>query len=314
MASRNQPGSEALDERTRSGAAAGQDDRIEWGPIGEPVQVGAASPGDPVYRDNAFLAFWSLGAEPVYGEGHVSTSPNSDGRRARFTICHGGRVVELREELEPDSFRSESIDFDPRGRLVVEAEGFSAHLSYRPRFCHGDYTENAVLGTVRESTLKHYQQGMDVSGTVAIGDETMELECRGIRDRTFGYRDEPRQWIDGVGFCATFDDFDFTAIRNITSDGEAVTDGFILSDSGALRLTGMRFTYDPILLKHAALTFEDGTERTISRRSRQYCPLWFPQGPDREAPGMTSWSEYCEFDAWGAVGEGLVGHWVRRLV
>jgi hypothetical protein len=88
-----------------------------------------------------------------------------------------------------------------------------------------------------------------------------------------GYRDEPKLWIDGVGFCATFEDFDFTAVRNLTSDGQAITDGFILSDDGALRLTQMRLTYDPILLRRAVLRFEDGSERTISRLSRQYTPV-----------------------------------------
>jgi hypothetical protein len=290
--------------------------QTEWGPIGTlPLPVDSAGPNDPVYRDNAFLAFWSLsGPSPVYGEAHVSTSPNSDGRRARFTVWRDGHVRELMEPLEPGSFTSDSIDFDPRGRISVDAPDISVSLNYGLRFCVGDYTTNAVLGIVKESTLKHYQQGVDVTGTIGFDDTTTEIVCRGIRDRTFGYRDEPRQWIDGVGFCVSCDDFTFTGIRNITSDGNAVTDGFILTDDGALRLVDMKFTYDPCMLKDALLTFEDGSERTITKVSRQYCPIWFPQGPDTRAPGMTTWSEYDEFDAWGSRGEGLVGHWVRRIV
>jgi hypothetical protein len=285
----------------------------DWGPIGELPKAGAAGPGDPVYRDNAFLAFWSL-ERNLYGEGHVSTSPNSDGRRARFTIYNSGRVTELEEELAPGSFESESIRFDPRGSLSVDAGDLTARIEYNPRFCVGDYTTNAVLGVVKESTLEHYQQGVNVAGELTIARETVEFACRGIRDRTFGYRDEPRQWIDGVGFCATFDDFDFTAIRNVTDDGNAITDGFILSEDGPRRLVEMTFVYDPILLHHADLKFEDGSRRTISRTGRQYCPIWFPQGPVTAAPAMTTWSEYCHFDAWGSPGQGLVGHWVRRIV
>lgn len=287
----------------------------DWGSIGALPHPNAAGPDDPVYRDNAFLAFWALGAdEPVYGEFHVSTSPNSDGRRARATVWRNGQVADLMEPLDRGTFTSESIDFDPRGKARVEAPGFAMSLDYSLRFCVADYAEQGVLGTVKESTLKHYQQGVDVTGTITLDGKTTEVVARGIRDRTFGPRDEPRQWIEGVGFCGTFDDFDFTAICNVTADGERRTDGFVLSDDGALRLTDLQFTYDPCQLHHADLTFEDGSQRTITRVARQYCPIWFPQGPNTQAPAMTTWSEYLEFDAWGSRGEGIVGHWVRRIV
>ncbi|WP_370501069.1 hypothetical protein NWT09_12215 [Mycolicibacterium sp. jd] len=289
--------------------------QTDWGPIGELVHPGAAGPDDPVYRDNAYLSFWSLsGPAPIYGEAHVSTSPNSDGRRARFTVWRDGHVVEIQEPLEPGSFTSDSIDFDPRGKVTVDGPGISATIDYTLRHCVGDYTTNAVLGTVKDSTLQHYQQGVDVVATITMNGTTTETVCRGMRDRTFGYRDEPKQWIEGVGFCVTTDDFYFTAIRNVTDDGNAVTDGFILSDDGALRLTDLTFTFDPIMLLKADLTFEDGSERTITQVSRQYCPIWFPQGPSRTAPAMTTWSEYDNFDAWGSPGEGIVGHWVRRII
>lgn len=289
--------------------------QTEWGPIGERPKPGAAGPDDPVYRDNAFLSFWSLtGPAPIYGEVHVSTSPNSEGRRARFTVWRDGRVIEIQEPLEPGSFTSKSIDFDPRGKATVDAPGISATIDYTLRHCVADYTTNAVLGAVKQSTLQHYQQGLDVTATITFDGVTTETVCRGIRDRTFGYRDEPRQWIEGVGFCVTTDDFDFTAIRNVTGDGNTVTDGFILSDEGALRLLDLKFTFDPNMLLKADLEFEDGSKRTISRVSRQYCPIWFPQGPPSTAPAMSGWSEYDTFDAWGTAGEGIVGHWVRRII
>ncbi|MCW3014517.1 MAG: hypothetical protein JWO02_1609 [Solirubrobacterales bacterium] len=181
--------------------------------------------------------------------------------------------VDFQEELDRNTFTGEHIDFDPCGRVTVNAAELSADVCYTPRFCVGNYSELGVFGIIGESTMEHFQQGVNVTGTMTIGGETITLNCRGIRDRTWGYRDEPKLWIDGVGFCATFEDFDFTAVRNVTSDGQAITDGFILSDDGALRLTQMRFTYDPILLRRAVLRFEDGSERTISRLSRQYTPV-----------------------------------------
>lgn len=287
----------------------------EWGPIGEPAKVDAAGPDDPVYRDNAFLTFWSLeGDDPTYGEVHVSTSPNSEGRRARFTIYRGGKVTNVFEPLEPGSFTSESIHFDPRGLATVKAEGVSAEIRYAPRFVPGDYTENAVLGSVQQVTLNHYQQGVEVTGSFDVGGESFELTTRGFRDRTWGYRDEPKQWIDGFGFCVTTEDFDFTCIRNMDNHENTVTDGFLLSAEGSLALSDIVFHWDPNMLDHADLTFADGSERTITNVNRQYTPIWFPMGPGRTAPSITTWSEYCTFDAWGSTGHGIVGHWVRRLI
>lgn len=288
---------------------------ILWGPIAEPVQSSTAGPDDPIYKDNAYLTFWSLGSEPLFGEVHVSTSPNyAAGRRARFTLVDNGKVSNLVEGLDAGSFTSDSIHFDPAGQARVKAPGITAELTYTPRFVTGDYTDNAVLGVTDGSTLLHYQQGVDVTGHFEIEGKVIEVACAGFRDRTWGYRDEPKQWIDGYGFCVTTEDFDFTAIRNMGSDGDIVTDGFILSDEGALRLTDIAFTWDPIMLRRAALTFEDGSERTITNVDRQYIPIWFPMGHERQAPATSCWSEYCTFDAWGSVGQGIVGHWVRRLV
>lgn len=288
---------------------------VVWGPIATPVQQISAGPDEPIYKDNAYLTFWSLGPEPLYGEVHVSTSPNNaGGRRARFTLVDNGKVTNLVQPLDAGTFDSDSISFDPRGHSQVKAPGVFAELNYTPRFVHADYTENAVLGVTEGSTLLHYQQGVDVTGHVEIDGRSIEIASPGFRDRTWGFRDEPKQWIDGYGFCVTTDKFDFTAIRNMGSDGEIVTDGFILSDDGALRLTDVAFTWDPIMLQKADMTFEDGSVRTITNVDRQYIPVWFPMGHARPVPGMSCWSEYCHFDAWGSPGQGIVGHWVRRLV
>ncbi|MGH9003074.1 MAG: DUF7065 domain-containing protein, partial [Acidimicrobiia bacterium] len=55
-----------------------------WGALAQPIHADAAGAGDPPWRDNAFLGFWSS-TEPIFGAVHVSTSPNTEGRRARFS-------------------------------------------------------------------------------------------------------------------------------------------------------------------------------------------------------------------------------------
>lgn len=45
-----------------------------WGPLATAIHADAAGPGDPTWKDNAYLSFWDVEAE-VYGSIHVSTSP-----------------------------------------------------------------------------------------------------------------------------------------------------------------------------------------------------------------------------------------------
>jgi hypothetical protein len=73
----------------------------EWGPLSEPIHNDVA--GERPWRDNAFLCFWNPDGD-VVGTLHTSTSPNAEGRRARFSIQAGGKTVEVAEELEPGTF------------------------------------------------------------------------------------------------------------------------------------------------------------------------------------------------------------------
>jgi hypothetical protein len=106
-----------------------------WGPLSEPIHTDPLPEGRPAFRDNAFLGFWDHGGQ-VFGAVHVSTSPNSEGRRARFSLSVGGRATEIVEPLEPYSFGSPSIAFDldrrrgargtgdrPVGRVLVPMAG-----------------------------------------------------------------------------------------------------------------------------------------------------------------------------------------------
>jgi hypothetical protein len=93
--------------------------------------------------------------------------------------------VDFQEELDRNTFTGEHIDFDPCGRVTVNAAELSADVRYTPRFCVGNYSELGVFGTIGESTMEHFQQGVNVTGTMTIGGETITLNCRGIRDRTW---------------------------------------------------------------------------------------------------------------------------------
>jgi hypothetical protein len=90
----------------------------QFGPLATPIHEDFAAPGDPPWRDNAYLGFWDS-ARQLFGEVHVSTSPNGGGRRARVETFVDGRFCEIDEELEPGTFRSESVDFDIDGTVRV---------------------------------------------------------------------------------------------------------------------------------------------------------------------------------------------------
>ncbi len=60
-----------------------------WGPLAEPIHPDAAQPGDPVWKDNAYLAFWDT-ANEIFGTFHVSTSPNGTGAGGHGAVSRYG--------------------------------------------------------------------------------------------------------------------------------------------------------------------------------------------------------------------------------
>jgi hypothetical protein len=65
-----------------------------WGALAEPIHDDATEEGHPTWKDNAYLAFWDIGAR-VFGSVHVSTSPNAaKSRRARCSFSIDGKAVD----------------------------------------------------------------------------------------------------------------------------------------------------------------------------------------------------------------------------
>jgi len=46
----------------------------DWRPVADPVHLDAAGPGDPVWKDNAYIAFRDTDRQ-VYGSFHVRHRP-----------------------------------------------------------------------------------------------------------------------------------------------------------------------------------------------------------------------------------------------
>jgi hypothetical protein len=285
-----------------------------WGALAEPIHEDAATAGDPPWRDNAYLAFWSS-SDAVFGAVHVSTSPNAEGRRARFSLAAAGRVVEVIEPLEPGTFHSASIDFGLAGRVLVESPEVTADLQMTPQFAAVDYTdEQAFRPLVADAPMRHYQQATRVEGVAHIDGTAVSIAGAGIRDRTWGYRDESVQMVEYIAIIACFDTFFLSIIKSVGQDGDSVVDGFITDGSDPIRVTSARVTRDASgLFLRASLTATDGRERTVENVQRRG-GLWVPMGVEREGPTMSAYDEFLVYTLDGARGHGVVEQGIiRRL-
>jgi hypothetical protein len=153
------------------------------------------------------VSFWDS-AHDVLGVLHVSTSPNAEGRRARFSLAAGG------EELRPALIKSNSIEFDLAGRITVDHADVKFEATLTPRLqdrrlharggtaAPGRRAAAPLRGHSRSHRhLRGWRQGVRDRAT-------------GIRDRTWGYRDESVNISDYFWFFATCPDFTLVAMAS----------------------------------------------------------------------------------------------------
>ena len=281
-------------------------------PLAQPIRAHAPQ-GDAPWRDNAFLSFWDPVGE-VYGTLHVSTSPNAGGRRARLSISVGGLLREIVEDLEPGSFTSASMSFDlDTGRAVVKAPDIELDVATAPRFTVADFASKSVIPRMGGEPLQHFQTTVDVSGYCRIEGREASIDGRGIRDRTWGHRDESVNIAEYVWIFMTFDDFSVTAMRFVSTGSQDVTDGFVLTGSGSTDVVGMAITRDAAgLCAAAAVKRADGGTLELRSGGRR-AGFWVPMGEERAGPAMSCFDEFAPFTvADGSRGFGLAEHGVVR--
>lgn len=277
-----------------------------WGPLAEPVHADAAGPGDPVWKDNAYLSFWDV-ANGLFGSLHVSTSPNGEGaRRARCSIAVGGTTVEVTETLEPGSFTSESIHFGLDGTIRVDHPELSLVASNTPLYAPADYASTGLIPElVPGQPLQHFQQGCTVVGTVTVGGRAYDLEAQGMRDRTWGFRDEAAQWVEYAGLIATFDGVFITAIKFVSRTGEVTGDGFLATDEGVQVITSIRFRRDAAArFVRAQLDLANGATHTVTLAGRE-TGFWVPMGAESDGPSFGTYDDFMQLELDGEPGAGL---------
>jgi hypothetical protein len=281
-------------------------------PLARPIRTD--DPGDSApWRDNAFLSFWDPARE-AFGTLHVSTSPNSGGRRARLSVSVGGLVREVIEPLGPGSFRSASMYFDlDSGRAVANAPGIELDLVTTPLFTLADFRSKEVIPRMGGEPLQHFQTTVAVTGRCRIDGRDIVIEGRGIRDRTWGHRDESVNISEYAWIFVAFDDFSVTAMRFLGGGGHDVTDGFVLDEQGSRPVEGMSITRDAAgLCAGVVMKLSDGDALEL-RSGGRHAGFWVPMGDERAGPAMSCFDEFARFTTPdGHAGFGLAEHGVVR--
>jgi hypothetical protein len=285
------------------------DSPTAWGQLAEPIHTDAAGPGDPVWKDNAYLSFWDLERQ-VFGSFHVSTSPNGTGvRRARCSVLLGGAtgsVVEIIEDLEPGTFSSPSISFGLDGTITVDHPDLVARLVNTPLHTAADYSVTDLIpALVPGKPLQHFQQGCRISGSFVAGSTVYDVDGYGMRDRTWGFRDETAQWVEYAGLIGVFDGVFVTAMKFLGADGVLKADGFLIDEEGSHGIAGIAFrrTAAAQFLK-ATLTLDDGSDRVVTLASRE-AGFFVPMGAETDGPAFGTYDDFMVLELDGAPGAGL---------
>ena len=267
------------------------DSRGEWGPLAEPVHNDVVD--EKPWRDNAYLCFWDV-SHDLYGALHVSTSPNTGGRRARLTVHVGDRMAQIVEPVEPGTVSSESISFEFGDRFSARDPRLSGELHWAPLFALADYTgERAPSGYEIDSTqpLSHYQRAATVTGSLRVDGDEFSVQGSGIRDRTWGFRDESVNLRETIGFFWVFPDYALSAFRVMLSDGTEKLQGYRLSADSADPVEGFSIRRDAMgLFAGTEIRFEDGSSVDVraDRRGGHFSPM----GADRTGPTHSAYDEF----------------------
>src|SRR5439155_2356123 len=125
----------------------------------------------------------------------------------------------------------------------------------------------------------------------SLGGRDVTIDGFGIRDRTWGYRDESVSIAEYIAVTAVFDDFALTSMRFVSADGTDRTEGYRLGD-GAEPVAAMGVTRDASGLLAAAHLTLDGGEELELRVTQRFGGFWVPEGWERRGPTMSAYDDF----------------------
>jgi hypothetical protein len=287
----------------------------EWGPLSEPIHHDIPDETRP-WRDNAFLAFWDP-ARDVVGTLHTSTSPNAEGRRARFSLQTGGRTIELIEELDAGTFSSGSIKFEAGAGFTIDTDRVSGSLTTTPIFALADYTGERspeAFSLDKDQPLMHYQRAGTASGELVVDGEPVTIDGHAFRDRTWGYRDESSSVAEYFGCMFIFPTFAVTSMKLRGASSSEMVLGYLLQDDATI-ISSASLTRDASGL-FAATSIETADGRTLGFRiADRRAGFWCPMGWERTGPTLSAFDEFMSLtDDDGTEGFGMVEQGILKTV
>lgn len=289
-----------------------------WGPMSHPARD-TIEHGRPPWKDHIYLAFWDAAAD-TYGFFHWNSSPNHDTTKAQLSVWVGGVAFDVRDALGPSTtrFDTERFRFDMAGDIEVATERITGRLAVLPRFTAVDYTPGGLVPPlVPEEPLQHWQQGLALTGELVVDGRTVTLDALGYRTRTWGYRDDSKQFNEYVSLQTCLASMDITVMKFLWPDGSQRVDGFVARDGGQEPITGFRITRGPAgETVRLRLTLAGGTELTLERRGCA-AGMWCPIGlPERDAPTFCAYDEIIDWEVLetGERGHSLVEQAIVRYV
>jgi hypothetical protein len=214
--------------------------------------------------------------------------------------------LEIIEDLSPGSFASPSIDFGLSGVITVRHPRLRADLVNAPLFVAADY---AVGGVVPElvpgKPLQHFQQACEMTGTLVLDGVESPVQARGMRDRTWGYREESAQWIEYAGLVAVIGETFITVMKFLGADGTLRSDGFLIDADGSRTIADVTFGRNAAgQFRLARLRDAEGGTRLVTFSSR-LAGFFVPMGADSEGPSFGTYDDFMTLDSENITGAGF---------
>jgi hypothetical protein len=205
-----------------------------WGPLATPVHtdVEPVDEDGTSWWDYALFCWWDPENEVYVMTHHMTTPDSSKPGRTRVSASAGGQSIEVIEETKPDSHHGETISVDLGGQITVDHPDLKLDASFDPLFQPIDFHKAKGLPTLkRDEPLHHFEHPQRAAGEISLKGETRNFSGTGLRDRTWGYRNESSQWDEYQYLMAEIDDSFITLMKiRGTVDDTQRNLGFLLTE------------------------------------------------------------------------------------
>jgi hypothetical protein len=205
-----------------------------WGPLATPVHtdVEPVDADGTSWWDYALFCWWDPESEVYVMTHHMTTPDESKPGRTRVSASVGDQSVEVIEETKPDSHDGENITVDLGGQIIVDHPDLKLDVTFDPLFQPIDFHTAKGLPTLkRDEPLHHFEHPQRAAGEIALKSDERTFHGTGLRDRTWGYRNESSQWDEYQYLMAEIDDSFITLMKiRGTVDDTQRNLGFLLTE------------------------------------------------------------------------------------